>query len=659
MILSKDSIRRAASVFSGAARHVFKDQNVNTLPPVTVCALGAGAGVAAIGSIAGIAAGLPYGSPFAMALAAVFLGAQTFLAVHAIFAALAAVAPKPFLRPLAPPPNSGPPVTDVVIALDDPADVERAAFSLAAAARLRYPADRLRLHVVAAGAAAESSPSLAMLAQSYGASWLPMSLVPTRERALQHAFDRTAGQLALFLKPGEAPAADLLERVSGSFSSEAMLGFVEIGHFLVDGDGARADTAAPRRLPSDAGPLARALLRGGPRPSPASPVTVIWRRGTLISSGGIARGTLDGEAMARVTAVTRGWTRRVAPAPMIATFAPLSMADAVAEQAQRRLAEIDVIAQMGFAPFGRAHVGQLFRSLTLLTGTLAPFALIAVLIAPPLAVLSGVRLWGGPLDLFASLAPLAVLSTMMVSAAAQSGWRHSAAALFIDIAVQFKLARPVLTLIAGGTPQISVKTSLLPSGIAAIALAALGLGAAKLAANPGLAAWIAPLLLLCAVAIAAALGALGAIREPRQKRAAPRLPADMDAELIAGGRRIPGRLADISIQGARFVASENKPLDLAVVGGLIRIVGPHGPINLPVQLSRAAPDMGHMTFGMRFTGRQLIAFANAVMLVYQTQERFARARDIRGRAPNGMLATLKALGNGVRALVSFRRPAAA
>jgi hypothetical protein len=644
---------------SGATVNVFKDQNVYTLPASTICALGAGIGVATIGSLAGISAGLPGSSLVATGLAAVFLSALVYLTIHATFAALASVAPKSFLRPLAPPPNVAPLVTDVIIALDDPADVERAAFSLAAAARMKYPAERLRLHVVASGAAADASPSLAQLAKSYGASWMPLALVPTRERAWQSAFDRTAGQLILFLRPGEAPAADLLERINGSFASEAMLGFVEIGHFVVDGDGARADTAAPRRLPADAGPLARALLRGGPRPSPATPVTAIWRRGALVSSGGIARSTLDGEAMARWTAISRGWTRRVAPVPMIATFAPATMAEAVTAQALRRVAEIDVVAQMGYAPFGRAHAGQIFRSLTLLTGVLAPFAWIALLAAPPLALLSGVRLWGGPLDLFASLGPFAVLTTLLTSALTQSGWRHSAAALFIEIAVQLKLARPLGAFILGGTPRVSTRTAFAPTAIAALALAGLGFGGARLAAEPALMLWAGPLLALSALSLCVALGALGAVREPRQKRAAPRLPTDMDAELIAGGRRIPGRLADISIQGARFVADETKPLDMSVVGGVIRIVGPHGPINLPVQLSRAAPELGHMTFGMRFTGRQLIAFANAVTLVYRTQERFAQARDLRGRAPNGVFATLKALGNGLRALTAFGRRAAA
>lgn len=363
--------------------------------------------------------------------------------------------------------------------------------------------------------------------------------------------------------------------------------------------------------------------------------------------------------MARWTALSRGWVRRIAPAPMIATFAPATMSEAVASQAVRRIAELDVVAQMGYGAFGRAHLGDIFRSLTLLTGALSPFAWIALLAAAPIAALTGERLWGGPVSLFASLAPFAVLAMLMVSAVTQSGWRHSAAALFVDIAVQFKLAGPMLRLLSGRTPSIAAKSAAIPTTMTAIALAGLGFGAANLAANPSLAIWLWPLTAMCAVSLIMSLGALGAIQEPRQKRAAPRLPTDMDAELVAGARRIPGRLADISIQGARFVADEGKPLDMSVVGGLIRIVGPHGPINLPVQLSRAAPDMGHMTFGLRFTGRQLIAFANAVTLVYRSQERFARARDLRGRAPNGMLATLKALGNGVRALVTLRRRAAA
>lgn len=638
---------------------MFKDQNVHTLPPLSVLALGAGMGVVAIAALAGVSAGLSTASPIAAALSALFLSAQIYLALHVFFAAMAAVAPKPFLRPLATPSHIVPLVVDVIIALDTPDDVEKAAFSLAAAARLKYPHDRIRLHVAAAGDAAETSLALAQLAQSYGASWLPMSLAPTRERALQHAFDRTAGQLALFLKPGEAPTADLLERVCGSFAAEAMLGVVEIGHFVVDGDGARADTAAPRRLPSDSGPLARALLRGGPRPAPASPITTIWRRGALVSSGGIARSTLDGEAMARLVAISRGWTSRIAPTPMIATFAPATMADAVADQAQRRVAALDVVAQMGYAPFGRAHAGELFRTLTILSGALAPYAWILLFMTPALAVFAGVTLWGGPASLFTTLAPFGVLATVLVSAVAQSGWRHSAAALFVDTAVSFTLVRPSFALIAGGSPRIGQRTVILPTILTAFSLAALGLGCAKLAAQPGLWPWLAPLLTLCALGLTLSLGAMGAIGEPKQKRAAPRLPTDMDAELIAGGRRIPGRLADISIQGARFVADEAKPLDLTVVGGLIRIVGPHGPINLPVQLSRAAPDMGHMTFGMRFTGRQLIAFANAVTLVYQTQERFARARDLRGRAPNGMLATLKALRNGLLALTRLKRTVAA
>jgi hypothetical protein len=638
---------------------VFKDQNVYTLSAFTVAALGAGAGAMSMGVLAGLSSGLANGSAASLVLSAAFLGALTYLAIHVLFAALAAVAPKPFLRPFGHPTDLALPVVDVIISLDGSDSAEAAAFSLAAAARMRYPADRLRLHIVAAGQAATNSPSLEQLTHTYGASWMPLSLLSSRDRAAAQAFERTAGQLTLLLRAGEAPAADFLERVVGSFAREPLLGFVEAGHFLVDGDGARADTAIGRRMPADGGPLARCILRGGVRPSPDWPSTAIWRRGALISAGGVARGAIDGEAMARTAALSRGWSRRVAPTPLIAVFAPRTVADAAGAQVSRRLANLDTVLQSGYSAFSPGQTGLFFRTLTILTGAFAPYAWFVLLAVAPLAILSGARLWGGDASSFASYGPLGIYALVGLSAAVLSGWRHSAAAAFMDMAVQLSLLRPMAALIAGRTPAPVRQAIIAPTILLALSLAAAGFGGAKLAAQPGLALWLVPLLALTALSLAVSLGALGAIREPRQKRAAPRLPAFMDAELIVGTRRLRGHLADISIQGARFVAEGVQSGGMPAVGGLIRVVGPHGPINLPVQLSRASADGEDTSFGLRFTGRQLIAFAQAVTLVYRSQERFAATRDARGRAPNGVLATLRALGNGVRALFTVRRAQAA
>jgi hypothetical protein len=363
--------------------------------------------------------------------------------------------------------------------------------------------------------------------------------------------------------------------------------------------------------------------------------------------------------MARTVALSRGWSRRIAPTPLIAVFAPRTVADAAGAQALRRLANLDTVLQSGYSAFAPGQTGLFFRTLTVLTGAFAPYAWFILLSVAPLAILSGARLWGGEVSNFASYGPLSVFALVGLSAAVLSGWRHSAAATFMDMAVQLSLLRPMTALIAGRAPGSIRQAVIAPMILLALSLAAAGFGGAKLAAQPGLAMWLSPLLVLTALSLAISLGALGAIREPRQKRAAPRLPAFMDAELIVGARRLRGHLADISIQGARFVAEGVQNGGMPAVGGLIRVVGPHGPINLPVQLSRAAAEGEDTSFGLRFTGRQLIAFAQAVTLVYRSQERFAAARDARGRAPNGVFATLRAFGNGVRALFTFRSAQAA
>jgi hypothetical protein len=632
---------------------VFKDQNAYLPSAWSVIALGAGAGAALCGAMAALNGGLALETPLSASLSALFVCGQLYLTGYAVLACLHAVSPAPFTRPA--PPGMALPSVDVVIAFDDPQDTEAAAFSLASAARLRYPADKLRIHLVAAGAAAKAGEPLVQLARTYGASWMPMSLASTRGRAMAYAFERLAGQLTLFLKPGDAPAADLLDRIAPMFSAQPTLGLVACGHFLLDADGARAGTANARRLPADPGPVARALLRGGVAPCPSMDMAALWRRGALVSSGGLPPADAEGELRARLTAVSRGWESRLHGVPMIARFAPSTTGQAAQIMAAERFGALDTLLAAGFEPLARNHWHQAFRTLTLLAGLFAPFALILVLAAPPLAALLGARLQGGEPAAFALYGPAAAFAVLGLMASTLSGWRHSAAALFLEVAANLALAGPHWALLRGRASSPRGPAVALTVMLAALGLAGAGYGGAAAAADPRLFPTLAPLAVLSLMTAILALGALGAVREPRQKRAAPRLPACMDAALVVGHVRIDGRLADISVQGARFVANAHTVPEGAAVGGLIRLVGPHGPISLPVQLSRAETAGGETSFGLKFTGRQLIAFANAIALVYRTQERFAAMRDARGQAPLSPVTAAGALLNGVAALLTFGR----
>ncbi|HAH09923.1 MAG TPA: hypothetical protein DCL54_00515 [Alphaproteobacteria bacterium] len=628
-----------------------------TPPLLTAVALGAGIGLAVIGLLASLSVGLNLNSVVGTLASGLLLAAYAYLTVATSGAVLSTLAPGQTLRLVQSAEGAPSTIVDVIIAFDSPNDLEGAAFSLAAAARLRYPKDRLRLHVAAASKAANSSPLLAELVQTYGASWMAFPSCRL-DQALDHAVSRTAGGLVLILRPGEAPICDVLERVSASFAADPTLGFVELNPFLIDGDGAKADIAQARRLPADAGPLARAMLRGGTAPSLTARPTALWRRGALMSAGGIARGRKDGEAFARITAQARGWSRQICPFPAIAAFTPRSVADTVALMTARRVGALDSLIASGNAGFRLADMALTLRSLAQILSIFTPIALAMVFASASFATLAGVSAWGGTSPMVGAAALIGMLALLALQAAAASGWRHSAAALCMDSAATFKMADAVWALLAGGRLRLNPMTAWLAFNLAALCLAAAGLGIARIIATPDLFAVTGAQTAIAAIGAFLSFCALGAVREPRQKRAAPRLPSNLEAELVVGGVTIPGHIRDISVQGARFEADASGALGIVAVGGLIKLQGPDGPIQLPVQLSRVRDAAGGVSFGLQFTGRQLIAFAHAVTLAYQSQERFAAARDARGLAPNSILTALRALGNGVKgALRSETLPA--
>ena len=147
---------------------------------------------------------------------------------------------------------------------------------------------------------------------------------------------------------------------------------------------------------------------------------------------------------------------------------------------------------------------------------------------------------------------------------------------------------------------------------------------------------------------------LGAISEQRQRRLAPRVSRKFEAELLLGGERYRGRLADISVHGARFVADGLVDMSARAIAGKLTLTAESNVMELPVQLSRQSEDGGHSAFGLSFTGRTVGEFATVVRLAHRSASRFADICDARAR-PTGAarlfaLLTLRGIGNLFRRL---------
>jgi hypothetical protein len=108
----------------------------------------------------------------------------------------------------------------------------------------------------------------------------------------------------------------------------------------------------------------------------------------------------------------------------------------------------------------------------------------------------------------------------------------------------------------------------------------------------------------------------------------------VEAELLLGGEKYVGRLADISVHGARVLADDAVELSARALTGQLTLKTPTGRTTLPVQLSRQTESGGRCAFGLSFTGRTVGEFATVVRLTHRTGDAYADLCDARA-APAG------------------------
>jgi hypothetical protein len=165
----------------------------------------------------------------------------------------------------------------------------------------------------------------------------------------------------------------------------------------------------------------------------------------------------------------------------------------------------------------------------------------------------------------------------------------------------------------------------------ALSLAGTTAGVAAWFVKPELHGTITPLLALTLLSACLFACLLGAIAEPRQRRLSPRVNRRIRAQLLLGGETYLGRLADISVHGARFLAEEVIDTRALALAGVLTIKSGQAETTLPVQLSRQTEAAGRSSFGLSFTGRTVGEFATVVRLAHKSGDAYADLCDARAK----------------------------
>lgn len=600
-----------------------------------------------------------------LALSIALFAAEAFIALALVFAALAEIAPAALrIEPQAIPEIELPSV-DVFVLIADPKQAPKAAYSLAAAAQLDYPRAHVRLHLIGIERATEGD-TLAALAERTKASWLAASPEATAGNAINAALARTAGSLVLILNAGESPTPDLFRRVAGGFVNDPRLAFIDVPTFAIDGDPVLTDLDVTQRLPNDPGHFFKSCLKtiGAASGGLGMSQRTVWRRAALSASGSCSRWNLRPDAPARIRAAESGWRRGIVARPMVATIAP----DTVKEHLRQRLAQ-----RIGTIDAALTRDPLLARGLSLrerlswtpaLFATLLPFAWALAFAIPPLAVLFKLDVFGPIGQIEGAVAAVgAVVVALALAGHLNAGMRDGLIAAWSEM-LESLLSAPQLAALmihrekAERIPDPEHANGLLVV-LFAITLAGTTAGVAGWYMRPELQPALAPLLALTVFAACLLACLLGAIAEPRQRRLSPRISRRFEAELLLGGVRHAGRLADISVHGARFIAQDVVELSARALTGQLTLKTQSGETTLPVQLSRQNDTAGRSAFGLSFTGRTVGEFATVVRLAHQSGEAYVDLCDARAK-PAGLgrlfaAASWRGLGAFVRKLTSPTR----
>jgi PilZ domain len=284
-----------------------------------------------------------------------------------------------------------------------------------------------------------------------------------------------------------------------------------------------------------------------------------------------------------------------------------------------------------------------------------PFAWGVAFALPPLAVLAQIPLFAGiGMIEGTSIALTTTVVALMLSGTLNAGMGAGFIAAWSET-LETLLAAPSLWGLlrhrdkAERAPDPEHANGLLVI-LFAMSLAGTTLGIAAWSIKPELQAILAPMLVLTIFGACLFACLLGAIAEPRQRRLAPRVAQRVQAELLLGGKRYAGRLSDISVHGARFMAEDEVAQQVRALTGMLTLTGAAGATTLPVQLSRQTEADGRSAFGLAFTGRTVGEFATVVRLAHKTGDDYADLCDARAK-PAGLTRLFAA--SGLRGVVAF------
>lgn len=539
---------------------------------------------------------------------------------------------------------------------------ELVAITIAAATQIDYPEDKLKVYVlddggtrqkteaddpVARASALERQRLLQNICSRFGAHYI------TRERNehakagnFNEAMKVTDGDLILTLDADHVPTADILMYTVGFFQRQDDLFMVQTPHFMINADPIERNLDTHRRMPSENEMFYRSVQKGldfWDATLFCGSAAILLRK-ALEENGGLSLESITEDAETALTLHARGWHSAYLARPMVAGLAPETFSSLILQRTRWAQGMVQILLLKSPLLMPGLSLPQRLGYLSSCLYWLFPVARFIFLVAPLCFLFFGLHVYNVSGAEFLIYTIPHFIGSMIYSTVMFGNVRWPLIGAVYELMQSlYALPAVVSTFINPRKPTFKVTpkgerldedfvSPLSTPFYIVFALIVMAFVAAWLRWTyyPEQRDVVAVTLMWNSANFLALLMALGTLLERKQVRLNPRMPANIPSRLIFGGVEIPGSVVDLSMGGARFVATIDVPQHqtLAKRGSLIvqdRLSGEDIEIEIfriPGGKAAAASTEAPRGIGISFDATDAEAFLKIVSLVHGDSERW-------------------------------------
>lgn len=462
-------------------------------------------------------------------------------------------------------------------------DAELLEVTVLSALQMDYPKDRFNVYLlddggtdqrcnspdpVLAAKAKKRREELTALCQKVGAKYLTREKnVHAKAGNINSALQQTHGDLIMILDADHAPTSDFLQNTVGWFIKDPKMFLVQTPHFFINPDPIEKNLQTFAQMPSENEMFYRVIQRGLDYWNAAffCGSAAVLRRKYIMEIGGISGDTITEDAETALTMHARGYNSAYIAKPMISGLQPETLGGFIGQRVRWAQGMLQIF---------------LLKNPIVLPGLTLPqrlcyfssgffwffaYARLVFLLAPMCFLFFGLKIYNANFVDFAAYCLPHLFAVFMVSDFLFGHVRWSFVSELYELmqsVYTFPAMLKVLMNPKAPTFNVTAKGETLTQDFISplarpfylfllLNLVAIGFGAGRLVwGNVGDRFPTTITMCWAGFNVFILLAAMGALLERRQRRASPRMPANIPARVRVGDKSYVATITDLSISGA-------------------------------------------------------------------------------------------------------------